>query len=61
VEATLPRPPVLYLECGDVEFIDIAGWRALRAVRVLLEPVSELRLCHPSLALRRLIGVVGHP
>jgi hypothetical protein len=60
-EAALPRPPVLYLECGDVEFVDVAGWRALRKVRTLLEPATELRVCHPSAVLRRLMSVLGHP
>ena len=60
-EATLPRPPVLVLECPDLEFIDVAGWRALRTVRLLLEPATELRLCHPSGALRRLMIVLGQP
>jgi anti-anti-sigma regulatory factor len=60
-EAALPRRPVLYLECGDVEFIDVSGWRALRTVRSLFEPATELRLCHPSSSLRRLLSVLGHP
>ena len=60
-EAALPRPPVLYLECGDVCFVDVAGWRALRLVRMLFEPGTELRLCHPSAPLRRLMTVLGHP
>ena len=60
-EAALPRSPVLYLECGDVEFIDVAGWRALRTVRTLFEPATELRVCHPSGVLRRLMSVLGHP
>jgi hypothetical protein len=60
-EAALPRPPVLYLECGGVDFIDVAGWRALRLVRTLFEPATELRLCHPSGVLSRLISVLGQP
>ena len=60
-EAAFPRPPVLYVECADVEFIDVAGWRSLRTVRSLFEPATELRLCHPSSALRRLLSVLGHP
>jgi anti-anti-sigma regulatory factor len=60
-EATFPRPPVLYLECGEVEFIDVAGWRALRTVRTMFEPATELRVCHPSGMLRRLMSVLGHP
>jgi anti-anti-sigma factor len=60
-EAALPRRPVLYLECSDVEFIDVAGWRTLRTVRTLFEPATELRLCHPSSALRRMLSVLGHP
>jgi ABC-type transporter Mla MlaB component len=60
-DAALPRPPVLYLECRDVDFVDVAGWRALRNVRRLLEPSTELRVCHPSNGLRRLMSVLGHP
>jgi ABC-type transporter Mla MlaB component len=60
-EITLPRDPVIFLDCSAVDFIDLAGWRALRRVRLLLEPGTEVRLCHPSRVLRRLIGVVGHP
>lgn len=60
-EAAFPTPPVLYLECSDVDFVDVAGWRALHAVRSQFEPATELRLCHPSAALRRLISVLGHP
>jgi hypothetical protein len=60
-EAALPRSPVLFLECRDLDFVDVAGWRALRFVRCLFEPVTELRLCHPSAILRRLMIVLGHP
>jgi len=59
--ATFPPSPVLYMHCDRLEFIDVAGWRALRAVRRQLEPASELRLCHPSPVVRRLISVIGHP
>lgn len=59
--ATLPSAPVLYLDCADLQFIDVAGWRALGVVRRQLEPATELRLCHPSTAARRLFRVIGHP
>ena len=60
-EAALPRPPVLFLECRDLGFVDVAGWRALRLVRRLFEPVTELRLCHPTAILRRVMIVLGQP
>jgi hypothetical protein len=60
-EAAFPRTPVLFLECHDLDFVDVAGWRSLRLVRRLFEPVTELRLCHPSAVLRRLMIVLGHP
>jgi hypothetical protein len=61
VEASLPSTPLLFLECREIEFIDVAGWRALGLVRRMLEPATELRLCHPSAMLRRLMVVLGHP
>lgn len=60
-EAARPLPPVLFIECHELEFVDVAGWRALRLVRQLFEPATELRLCHPSGVLRRLMTVLGHP
>ena len=59
--ATFTRPPVHYLECSEVSFIDVAGWNALRAVRRLYEPWTETRLCQLSRAMRRLTAIIGHP
>lgn len=59
--ASSGSPPVIYLDCRGVEFIDVAGWRALGRLRRDDDPVTDVRICHPSAPVRQLIRLLGHP
>jgi anti-anti-sigma regulatory factor len=61
VDTLGPGVDRLFLDCSELEFVDVAGWRALRKLRADLLPDTELVLTEASDRLGRVTDLLGPP